>query len=182
MGETGNTWIRFYSKVCYHHAEEVLMRRIGAKKQEKIYQKSVQGVQETSPSCREKDILIGSTIPDILPAVVADACRIKQVLINLIDNALKYNEGDSTVIIKTQIMDNKLMILVEDHGIGIPEGETPAIFDDYYRASNHGIEEGQGLSLGICKRIIESHGGHIQVQSVEGVGSTFGFTIPLAHV
>lgn len=139
-------------------------------------------IQSMRNTALEKDILIGSTIPDILPAVVADACRIKQVLINLIDNALKYNEGDSTVIIKTQIMDNKLMILVEDHGIGIPEGETPAIFDDYYRASNHGIEEGQGLGLGICKRIIESHGGHIQVQSVEGVGSTFGFTMPLAHI
>ena len=76
MGETGNTWIRFYSKVCYHHAEEVLMRRIGAKKQEKIYQKSVQGVQETSPSCREKDILIGIPFLDqieTLPEVIRTA-------------------------------------------------------------------------------------------------------------
>jgi signal transduction histidine kinase len=139
-------------------------------------------IQSMRNSALEKDILIGSTIPDTLPTVDADSSRIKQVLVNLIDNAIKYNEGDSTVIIKTQVMENELMILVEDHGIGIPESEMLAIFDDYYRASNHGDKEGQGLGLGICKRIVESHGGSIQVESVEGVGSTFGFTLPLAHV
>lgn len=139
-------------------------------------------IQNMRNTALEKNILIGSTIPDILPAVEADAPRIKQVLINLIDNALKFNEGDSTVIIKAQVMENELIILVEDHGIGIPEGETRAIFDEYYRASNHGDKEGQGLGLSICRQIVESHGGNIQVESVEGEGSTFGFTLPLAHV
>ena len=139
-------------------------------------------IQSMRDTALEKDILIGTTIPDALPSVDVDTSRVKQVLINLIDNALKYNEGDSTVIIKTQVMENELMILVEDHGIGIPESERTAIFDDYYRASNHGDKEGQGLGLGICKQIVEAHGGSIQVESVEGVGSTFGFTLPLAHV
>jgi len=139
-------------------------------------------IQNMRNTALEKHILIGSTIPDTLPAVEADASRIKQVLINLIDNALRYNEGDSTVIIKAQVMENELVILVEDHGIGIPEGETLAIFDDHYRASNHGDREGQGLSLGVCKQIIEAHGGSIHVESVKGVGSTFGFNLPLAHI
>ena len=127
----------------------------------------------------EKNILIGSTIPDRLPAIDADESRIKQVLINLIDNALKFNEGDSTVIIKAQVFENELMILVEDYGIGIPEGETLAVFDDYYRASNHGDREGQGLGLGVCKQIVEAHGSSIHVKSVEGECSTFYFTLPI---
>jgi signal transduction histidine kinase len=130
----------------------------------------------------EKNILIGSAIPDSLPDVEADEARIKQVLNNLIDNALKFNEGDSTVIIKARVLENELMILVEDHGIGIPEGEAQTIFDEYYRASNHGDREGQGIGLNICKQIVESHGGRIHVESVEGEGSTFGFTLPLASV
>lgn len=130
----------------------------------------------------EKNILLGSAVPDTLPEVKADEARIKQVLNNLIDNALKFNEGDSTVIVKARLMENELMILVEDHGIGIPEGEVPAVFDEYYRASNHGDREGHGVGLHICKQIVESHGGSIHVESAEGEGSTFGFTLPLARI
>jgi two-component system sensor histidine kinase VicK len=138
-------------------------------------------IQSMRSVALEKNILIGSAVPDTLPAVEADESSIKQVLNNLIDNALKYNEGDSTVIIKAQVLENELLILIEDHGIGIPDGELEVILEEFHRASNHGNREGKGLGLSICKQIVESHGGKIRVQSVEGEGSLFGFTLPLTN-
>lgn len=137
-------------------------------------------IRDMQNAALEKDILLGSTIPDTLPEIAADEGLVKEVLVNIVRNALQYNEGNSTVIVKTHVIEKKLMILVEDHGTGIPEDDIDSIFDEYYRAGNCGETEGQGKGLNICKQIVESYGGHIDVSSVEGEGSTFSFTLPLA--
>ena len=105
----------------------------------------------------------------------ADPFRMKQVLINLITNAISYSSEDSKVIVQIEETENVVQILVQDTGIGIEESELPRIFERFYRVDKarsraHG---GTGLGLAIVKHIMEAHGGQISVDSEVGKGSTF---------
>jgi two-component system sensor histidine kinase KdpD len=116
-----------------------------------------------------------------LPVVAFDARRIRQVLDNLIDNAIKYSGEESSVVIEAEQIDRELYIRVTDEGIGIPPEDIERVFDRMYRAEQrltHG-SKGLGLGLSVCKGMVEAHGGHIWVESQVGVGSTFCFTLPL---
>ena len=124
--------------------------------------------------------MIRSSFPSTLPEIQADKQRIKQVLFNLITNAIKFSHDDNPITIKADVLDNEVLIQVSDHGIGIPQADIPAIFNKHYRATNHRDTTGLGLGLHICRQIVEAHGGHIRAESVEGQGSTFSFTLPAA--
>jgi two-component system phosphate regulon sensor histidine kinase PhoR len=105
----------------------------------------------------------------------ADPFRMKQVLINLITNAISYSSEDSKVIVQIEEIEKGVQILVQDTGIGIEESELPRIFERFYRVDKarsraHG---GTGLGLAIVKHIMEAHGGQISVDSEVGKGSTF---------
>jgi signal transduction histidine kinase len=145
----------------------------------KLITETVQSAEGTA--LQKKNVIILS-IPGDLPAIEADAMRLKQVLLNLITNAVKFSPDNTTVIVRAEVKDSELLIQVKDHGIGIPQDEIPAIFDEHYRASNHGDAEGTGLGLYICRQIVEAHGGRIRAESAEGQGSTFSITFPLAPV
>lgn len=112
--------------------------------------------------------------------VKADKKRIEQVFTNLIDNAIKFNKDKSAIKIYDQALDGRVKIVVEDSGIGIPEKDISRIFERFYRVDKARSRElgGTGLGLSIVKHIIELHGGIVGVESTEGVGSKFWFTLP----
>ena len=112
--------------------------------------------------------------------VKADKNKIGQVLTNLIDNAIKFNQEKGSAKIYSQDLDDKIKIFVEDSGIGIPEKDIPRIFERFYRVDKARSRElgGTGLGLSIVKHIIELHNGSVGVESTEGFGSKFWFILP----
>ncbi|MBA4311416.1 MAG: hypothetical protein C0417_02185 [Chlorobiaceae bacterium] len=111
--------------------------------------------------------------------VYGDKERLRQALINLIDNALKYNIPGGRVKVKYEILDSSVRIIVEDSGVGITEEHLPRIFERFYRVDKERSREagGTGLGLAIVKHIIEAHGSKVEVQSEVGKGSMFSFTL-----
>lgn len=117
------------------------------------------------------------------PTVTADKERMIQVLINLISNAVKFSPENSTLQISTEIDDSFAIIKVKDEGRGVPESMRASIFERFkqVKKSDSRDRKGSGLGLAISKAIVELHGGQIGVNSEEGKGSTFYFSLPLAN-
>ena len=115
-----------------------------------------------------------------LARVDIDAKRIRQVLDNLIDNAIKYSGEESEVVVSARRAGQELLISVVDLGRGIPAEDLERVFDRMYRIEQRLAPEvgGVGLGLAICKGLVEAHGGRIWVESELGKGSTFCFTLP----
>jgi PAS domain S-box-containing protein len=142
----------------------------------KIVHKAVEPFQETSPG----HTLIADIAPD-LPRVRGDSKRLAQVVRNLLSNAIKYSPEGGDVMVHVRGCGGAVEVSVEDEGIGIAPEHQAHLFEKFNRAgaSDSGIE-GTGLGLVICKRIVEAHGGWIDVESAPGAGSTFTFAIPVA--
>ena len=118
---------------------------------------------------------------DALPAVYADAERLRQVLANLLSNALKFSPHGGEVIVGARVQEAQVLIWVTDHGLGIPPEALPQLFSKFYRVEHHETRQigGTGLGLALVKEIIEAHHGSVWVESVLGQGSTFFFTVPV---
>ena len=124
--------------------------------------------------------LLAVSIPDDLPTVAADRSSLSEVFSNLIDNALKYSNEGGSIAVSAAVEGDFVKVSVTDNGIGIPASVIGNLFHKFYRS--HRSREtvaGTGIGLYICKAIIESHGGKIEVTSTEGKGSTFSFTVPI---
>ena len=119
-----------------------------------------------------------------LPHIVADEDRIKQLLSNLINNAIKYSPEGGKVDVTLDTSDEDIIIRVVDDGIGIPHHAFAHLFDKFYRVDNSDTRRigGTGLGLSICKEIVKEHEGTIHVESDEGVGSIFTILLPLQVV
>jgi len=113
-----------------------------------------------------------------LPNVRADQARLEQVLVNLIHNAVKFTRPGGEVILSAEPTQNEVRFGVKDTGIGIPSDDVARIFERFYRVDKSRAGSGTGLGLSIARHIIEAHRGRIWVDSLEGQGSTFFFTIP----
>ena len=113
-------------------------------------------------------------------SINADKDRIEEVFTNLIDNAVKFNSAGGLIRIYSIEEAGSIKIIVEDSGIGIPVRDVPRIFERFYRVDKARSRElgGTGLGLSIVKHIAELHGGSVGVESVEGLGSKFWFTLP----
>ncbi len=128
----------------------------------------------------EKNLTCNLDIAPDLPLVEADHDKIKQVLLNLIGNAIKYNRPGGEVIIKAWSDLAHLYVSIADTGIGIPPEEIQHVSERFYRASNaEKNSPGTGLGISICKQIIEGHRGSLTVESQLGKGSLFMFSLPL---
>ncbi len=117
-----------------------------------------------------------------LPLCQFDNQRIGQVLTNLIENAIKATPAGGTISVSAEVHDQEVRVRVSDTGVGIPASELSKIFQRFYQVAKHRRAHGtnMGLGLAICQQIVEGHGGRIWVESEEGVGTTFTFTLPLA--
>jgi two-component system phosphate regulon sensor histidine kinase PhoR len=132
------------------------------------------------PAERKKISLSRNEIPSSL-AVLADRSHLEQILINLLDNAIKYTPEGGRVIVSAVEKDSKdIQFSVEDNGIGIPKEDLSRIFERFYRVDKGRSKElgGTGLGLSIVKHLIQAHGGRVWVESQMGKGSTFYFTLP----
>jgi len=127
----------------------------------------------------EKGAVINEDIPAALPEIEADGERVRQVMVNLLSNALKFSNGGGSVTVKGEAKDGELLVQVTDRGIGIPKEAMPHLFERFYRAKDSMARGGAGLGLYISEQIIEAHGGRIWAESKVGKGSTFSFTLPL---
>ena len=133
-------------------------------------------MRSVSPSHR----FLASVQPG-LPEATADAVRVRQVLDNLLSNAVRYSPDGGTITVRVaQPGPGTLVVGVQDEGIGIPEDARTKIFDKFYRIDTPTGQKTRGLGLGlaICKQIVEAQGGRIRVDSRVGHGSTFSFTVP----
>ena len=128
---------------------------------------------------KKKGVEIKSDLPPDLE-ILADRSKIEQVFNNLIHNAVKYNKDNGFVRIYSEQLMDKIKITVEDSGSGIPAKDILRIFERFYRVDKARSRElgGTGLGLSIVKHIVELHSGSVGVESTEGIGSTFFFTIP----
>jgi signal transduction histidine kinase len=116
-------------------------------------------------------------------SLYADRVRIKEILYNLLNNAVKFTPEAGRVWIEAARQGEALHISVCDTGIGIPEKEQPSIFEKFYQVGDTtgGVREGTGLGLPITKHLVELHGGAISVASRPGKGSSFRLVLPLSH-
>ena len=115
---------------------------------------------------------------DGLPILRADQARLEQVLVNLIHNSVKFTRPGGEVILLAESINNGVRFGVKDTGIGIPADDVSRIFERFYRVDKSRAGSGTGLGLSIARHIVEAHQGKIWVDSIEGQGSTFSFTIP----
>jgi len=129
---------------------------------------------------RHKEITLKEEIPEDLPEIQADSGRLRQVIINLVGNAIKFSDPGGEVTVRAEERrGQELLIQVSDRGTGIPAESIPHLFKRFYRAEAKMVRGGAGLGLYISKQIIEAHGGHIWAESRAGKGSIFSFTLPL---
>ena len=128
---------------------------------------------------QETNVQIRVDVPPDMPLMEADRDKIKQILLNLTSNAIKYNRPHGSVIITGSFTDDELTITIQDTGLGIPEDSIPHLFQKFYRVREHeGKASGTGLGLSICKQIIQGHNGRIEVKSKMGVGTSFSVHLP----
>jgi len=137
-----------------------------------------QVVQRLKAQSDKKGLTISLDIEPKLPDLVIDQYRIEQVLLNIIQNAIKFTDSGGSVKIFVKKHDNNILFAVSDTGIGIPVNEISRIFERFYKVNKARDDEGTGLGLAISRHIVSAHGGKIWVESMEGEGSTFFFTLP----
>jgi two-component system phosphate regulon sensor histidine kinase PhoR len=153
-------------------------------KQEKVHFHSLveQVIRTLRPQAFRAEVLLRHVISVDLPPLYADPQRLKQVLNNLVTNAIKYTPPGGSVTVSAQQYDERFeMISVTDTGYGIPVEDRQHVFERFYQ-SNHSLQSkmgGYGLGLSIAKLIVEQHGGAISFDTLIDKGTTFSFTVPL---
>jgi two-component system, OmpR family, sensor histidine kinase KdpD len=123
--------------------------------------------------------VVTSQLPGDLPAVFVDASLIVQVLVNLLDNVVKYTPPATPVMISAVVSDDLMRVTCDDAGPGLPPGESNRLFDKFQRGNEEGATIGAGLGLAICRAIIRAHGGDISAGARPEGGARFVFTLPL---
>jgi two-component system, OmpR family, clock-associated histidine kinase SasA len=137
-------------------------------------------VEQFSDQLTPKTLILETDIPNDLPAVCADRERVRQVLVNLLDNAIKYSRPNGKIgLYILHRTTQKLQITIADTGPGIPIENQLAIFEDSFRLARDRDSDGYGIGLSVCQRIIRAHYGQIWVDSTPQQGSFFHFTLPV---
>jgi len=133
------------------------------------------------PQAQERGIVVEKMVPKDNLIVIGDEARLKQVLLNLASNGVKYNRDNGRLDFIVKQEDDQVSISVRDTGVGIPEESLDKLFQRFYRVpGTENVVRGTGLGLNIVKSLVEAHGGEIEVTSTVGVGTTFTIRLPLA--
>jgi signal transduction histidine kinase len=127
----------------------------------------------------DKGVTLSTALPEAL-YVRVDSSRIRQVVANLVDNAVKFTPSGGAIVIEAVPGETDVAILVRDNGIGIPAQDLPNIFDRLFRGEKGRSQRGLGLGLSMVQAVIRAHKGRIEVESNPGQGSTFKVLLPIA--
>ncbi len=138
-----------------------------------------EAVEQVQPTAEAKGIQLVTSVPVTPPIVPVDVDLIRRVIINLLDNAVKYTPRAGTITSRLKWAPDLLTISVRDTGPGIPAGEHQRIFDKFARVQRESSAKGLGLGLAFCKLAVEAHGGRIWADSEHEHGATFSFTLPI---
>lgn len=137
-------------------------------------------LDELQGSLEEKSLTLVRDIPNDVPPVYADGELIRQVLMNLLNNAIKYTPPHGTITVSIlHRTAQKVQVSVADTGLGIPVEKRDRIFDGHFRLKRDEAQEGFGIGLSLCRKVIQAHYGQIWVDSVPPAGSCFQFTLPV---
>jgi len=142
----------------------------------------VDRVVEATRAYAPPGVHVEGRVPDDLPLVEADRDKVRQVLVNLVENAIKYSPDGGRVELGVEAHEENVLFHVRDEGLGIPAEEQSRVFEKFYRVDPHmtrGVG-GTGLGLYICNELVSRMGGHIWLESKAGEGSTFLFELPAA--
>jgi two-component system phosphate regulon sensor histidine kinase PhoR len=132
-----------------------------------------------NPLAANRPVTIFTDLKINPPIIKIDRDRIRQTLINIVHNAIKFNKPGGKIIISTVYDTESITVSVSDSGTGISQEDLPHIFERFYKADKARSRGGSGLGLAIAKHTVQAHGGNITVKSEEGKGSTFTFHLPL---
>lgn len=134
-------------------------------------------LEELGTSIDERQISI--EIPPDLPLVSMDFVLITQVLVNLFSNAFKFSPSDRQIQLCSQIVEDKLEVMVIDQGVGVPKGDLDRVFEKFHRLTESNSTDGLGLGLSICREFVEAHRGRISLEHNPGGGTTARFVLPV---
>ena len=145
-----------------------------------VVAETVRGIRDLA--WRQQKVSVETLVPEELPPVAADPQRIRQIINNLLYNALRHTPEGGLVVLEARERADEVEVTISDTGIGIPAHELQSVFRRYYQAEQSArATEGSGLGLAIVKQLVEAHGGTIAVTSDVGAGTTFRFTLPRAR-
>jgi two-component system, OmpR family, clock-associated histidine kinase SasA len=137
-------------------------------------------VKQMHDQLQRKSQEIFTDIPQVLPEVYGDEEWLKQVLVNLLENAIKYTpQGGKIEVVVLHRTSQKIQVSVTDNGPGIPPETRDRIFEDHFRLQRDHEKEGYGIGLSLCQRVIRAHYGQIWVDCPSSGGSCFHFTVPV---
>lgn len=144
----------------------------------------LEAVRSIEPTIADRGLSLDLTVPDDLPAVLADAARVQQIVLNLLDNASKFTPRGGRVALAAAHEGEHVVVRVSDTGCGIPEADHERVFERLYQVGNEGdtARHGLGLGLHLCREFTRRMNGHIGVERHEGPGSRIAFTLPLARL
>lgn len=134
-------------------------------------------VKRLQPQAERANLALNNNIPRFMPMVMADSERINAVVTNLLHNAIKFTQPGGTVTLSAEEQEDFVIIAIADTGIGIAEEDARSIFERFYKVDRARSTKGMGLGLSIAKMVVEEHGGRIWVESKEGEGSIFYFSL-----
>lgn len=138
----------------------------------------LEAAEQVHPLAEGKGITLRFDLPLRLPSVSVDADMIRRVLINLMENAVKYMPGEGMITAAARVDGGHIVVSIADTGLGVPESERSRIFDKFTRLQRSGTVKGIGLGLAFCKLAIEAHQGKIWVDAAPVRGAVFNFTLP----
>lgn len=136
-------------------------------------------IAQLKPQAERQNLSFETGLDTDLPVVQADKERIRQVIGNLVHNAIKFNHSGGSIRVVTGTFEDSVTMEVSDTGKGIARDDLPRIFERFYKVDKHRGGQGAGMGLAIAKHIVEAHRGDIRVRSEEGKGSTFSFRLPI---
>lgn len=137
-------------------------------------------INNLESSAKTRNLKFKYNKPSEFPMMNADMEKIRQVVMNFLDNAIYYSQDDSSIQVGVSQEKGRFSLEIKDSGIGVPIGERDQLFTKFYRASNARSKrpDGTGVGLYLAKKVIDAHDGKVIFESIEGKGSTFGFVIP----
>jgi len=144
----------------------------------KVVEQEVDGLL---PNARARKLKLKYKKPKTFPIMELDEGKIRQVIMNFTDNAIYYSHENTTINVSLEIKKDRVVFMVKDTGIGVPKAEQDRLFDKFFRATNARTArpDGTGVGLFLAKKVIDAHGGELIFKSIEGKGSTFGFSLPI---